>query len=49
MKRMGSVILVLAFLIGIMQIAASAQNKVEKLVPTNGTYEVHYGMMRWSF
>lgn len=42
MKRISSIVLVLAFLIGIMQIAVPAQSKVENLVPANEAYEVHY-------
>lgn len=42
MKKIGSIVLVLAFMLGMVQLAASAQNKVENLVPANGTYEVHF-------
>lgn len=42
MKRAWSIILVLAFLAGIMQIGAFAEDKVVNLVPENGEYEVQY-------
>ena len=42
MKRVWSIILVLAFLAGIMQIGAFAEDKVVNLVPENGEYEVQY-------
>jgi len=40
MKRIGSIILVLAFLIGVIQITVSAQGNVNNLVPAGGDYEV---------
>ena len=42
MKKIWSIVLVLVFLMGMLQIGASAQGKVENLVPPNGEYEVHY-------
>lgn len=42
MKKLWSIILVLVFLMGMLQIAASAQGEVKNLVPSNGIYEVHY-------
>lgn len=44
MKKIGSIILVLAFLMGIMQIAVSAQGGVNETVPTCSCCEVDYSI-----